>query len=335
LNHYQTYVLEEYVEEYHARRIHRRELLRRSALVVGTLPAATAVLAAMGCGGDDDDDDDVTPAATGASPAAATATQPAAPAATATTATSPAAGSSPAGSPAAATISSQDIRFPGPAGELRAHLAQPTGGPAGARYPAVVVIHENMGLLAHFKDVAQRYAKEGFVALALDLASRKGGTVQDGPQVAGFLTQTEPGAHAADSGAAAKYLLGLPNVRQGGVGITGFCFGGGIAFEAAATQPDFVAAVPYYGSATNVLEQLKTTKAAILVMYGATDTRITGQQDQVRAALQASGRPFDIRVYDGAGHAFFNEEKPSYHEASAKDSWTRALAWFRQYLPSA
>ena len=94
---------------------------------------------------------------------------------------------------------------------------------------------------------------------------------------------------------------------------------------------DVKAAAPYYGTCRQV-DKLKTTKTAVLAVYGGNDTRITGEADKVRAALQESGAPFDIQIYQGANHAFFNDTGGNYNEAAAKDAWARTLAWFRQYV---
>lgn len=92
------------------------------------------------------------------------------------------------------------------------------------------------------------------------------------------------------------------------------------------------AAVPYYGTARNVLSELASTQAAILVMYGANDSRITSEAEQVRAELEKSGRPFGIEIYPGANHAFFNDTGSNYNQAAAEDAWTKTLAWFRENL---
>jgi carboxymethylenebutenolidase len=92
--------------------------------------------------------------------------------------------------------------------------------------------------------------------------------------------------------------------------------------------------VPYYGTARRALQiGLAETEAAVLVMYGETDSRITGERPDVEAALMASGSPHEIMVHAGAGHAFFNDTAGSYNEAAATAAWEATLAWFREYLP--
>jgi carboxymethylenebutenolidase len=81
-------------------------------------------------------------------------------------------------------------------------------------------------------------------------------------------------------------------------------------------------------------DALSTTQVAFLVNYGANDARITAEAEEVKSRLAASGKPYQIQVYEGANHAFFNDTGASYNAAAAADSWTKALAWFRQYLPA-
>jgi carboxymethylenebutenolidase len=312
LDGHKLYLLEEFAEDYHARQMSRRDLLRRTLIVTGSIPLAASMLTALGCG---DSDDEAEPPAAAAQPT----TPP-----LATTA----AGVGPGVSPTDPAIEVKDLQIPGPASQLFGYLARPK---ANGTFPGVVIIHENQGMLEHFKDVARRFAKEGFVGLAVDLASRDGGSKPDPTQNSGY-TRLPSTDLVADLMAYTSYIKTQPFVKANALGVTGFCFGGGFAFELATASPDFKAAVPYYGTAMPVMEKLKTTKTAFLVMYGETDTRLTAQGTDVEAALKQSGTPYQIKIYPGAGHAFFGDHKTSYHEASAKDAWTQTLAWFRKYL---
>jgi carboxymethylenebutenolidase len=231
------------------------------------------------------------------------------------------------GTAASGDIEASDVSFPGPASDILGYLARPAGdGP----FAGILIIHENRGLLPHFKDVARRYAAEGFAAFAIDIASRRGGS----EAAAGQLGQIDPEDLVEDLQAGIDYLQSQAFVDPEAIGVTGFCFGGGYAFDITAASPDVKAAVPYYGTARRALEiGLAETKAAVLVMYGANDSRITNERSDVEAALKASGSPYQIIVHEGAGHAFFNDTGGSYNEAAATAAWTATLAWFRQYLP--
>ncbi len=313
MNPHQRYLIEEFVEDYRDRRLGRRDLLRRVLLITGSIPATASILTALGCGGNDDDDDAVdTPAA------ASTAT-----ASTGTSSPAPGSPTDPAG------VQATDIRFAGPAGELIAHLARPASSGAA---PAVVVIHENRGLTEHIKDIARRYAGEGFVALAIDLVSRNGGTQANASNASGLLGAARVDDLIADLRASEKYLNEQSFVRAGAVGVTGFCFGGGYTWELAIASSTIRAAVPYYGQLGRPLTDLSRTNAAILAIYAQNDTRITNQAKPIEAQLVAAGKTHQVQIYPGTDHAFFNDTGSRYNAAAATDAWKLTLEWFRKHL---
>ena len=310
LNHHQRYLIEEFAEDYIKRRMSRRDLLRRTLIITGSIPLTATVLTTLGCGDSSDPEPTAVPQPT-TPPLATTA-----------------AGIGPGVAPTDPAIEASDITIPGPASQLFGYLARPR---ASGTYPGIVIIHENQGLLDHFKDVARRYAKEGFVGLAVDLASRDGGSKPDSSQNTGYLRRTTAEL-TADLLAYTAYLKSQSFVKPNALGVTGFCFGGGYTFELATASSDIKAAVPYYGTAMGVLDKLSQTSVAFLVMYGETDTRLTSQSTSVEEKLRASGKTHDMKIYPGAGHAFFNDTGRAYHEPSAKAAWTETLAWFRRYL---
>lgn len=317
LEHHQQYLIEEFAEAYQEHRMERRDLLRRVLILTGSVPLTATMLFALGCGDSAGDE-----AAAPAAPPTNT------PIALATTE----AGVGPGVSPNDPAVVGQDITFKGPASDIKGYLARPA---AGGKFPAVLVIHENQGLLEHFKDVARRYAKEGFVAFSIDIISRKGGTTTDTAAVMAAYRELTQDDMTADMMASLDYLKAQPFVNvQASFGVTGFCFGGGQAWQITLASPDIKAAIPYYGSlAAERIDQLKTTKAAVYGMYGALDTRITGQAPAVEEALKASGRPYKIKVYENAMHAFFGDHKPNtYNQQAATDAWKETLAWFRTQL---
>jgi carboxymethylenebutenolidase len=305
LNPHQVYLLEEFAEDYLERRLSRRDLIHKALLITGSVPLAATSLLALGCG---DSDEDAEPAVTQPPP-------------------TPTIGAGTSVAEDDPAIQAQAVTYPGPAGELKGYLARPrTGGPSAG----LIVIHENRGLVPHISDVARRYAKEGFVALAVDMASRGGGSTEDTNQNMALLMQTQPADHVMDLQAGLNYLKSQNFVRAGGLGVTGFCYGGGYTFDLAANSQDIRAAVPFYGSVTNALPTLPSTRAAILVVYGGNDTRITSQQPQVEQAL--AGKMFEIKIYEGANHAFFNDTGGSYNQPAAADAWPLAVGWLRRHL---
>lgn len=280
-------------------------------MITGSVPLTATALLALGCGDSGGEE----------------------PQANATTAPPPttAAGTPPGTSPTDPDIQAADVTFPGPASEMKGYLARPR---ASGSYPGILVIHENRGLLDHFKDVARRYAKEGFVALAIDLVSRVGGTSQDAnANMAALRASTEE--FLADLTAGVNYLKQQPFVRANALGVTGFCFGGGYTWELAVNNPDIKAAVAYYGTLSPAgMEKIAQSNAAMLGIYGGNDARVNAQIPDMTARLQARGKPYEIKVFDGANHAFFNDTGGNYNEAAAKEAWTMTLAWFRRYLTS-
>ncbi len=314
MNTHQRYLIEEFAEEYLDHRLARRDLLRRVLLITGSVATTASVLTALGC----------------SSSSSKTLTA------------SPTFGSAGTKTPTAGTtgpvtlatvaaddlaVDASDVRFKGPASDILGYLAKPKTGPA----PAVLIIHENQGLLDHFRDVARRYAKLGFVGFAIDLLSRFGGTGPDNNTNIGALGRANPDDLVADLIAAVGYFKGQSFVRGGSLGVTGFCFGGNYAWETAIASPDVRAAVPYYGM-VRLLDQLPNTRAAVLAIYGGNDTRVTSQSTDVQQRLKAAGKTIEVLIEPGAGHAFFNDQKPSYNADAAQDAWQHTIAWFRQYL---
>jgi carboxymethylenebutenolidase len=315
LNAYQRYLVEEFADEYRERQMSRRELLRRVLIVTGSVPLTASVLTALGCGSDADDEADET-VASGTSPAGTTAATPTTAGATPSEA--------PPDSPA---VTEEDIEFEGPASPLFGRLAMPSVATA----PGILVIHENRGLNDHIREVAARYAAEGFVALAVDLVSRNGGSTEDTNANMGFLSSLDGAAVREDLSAYALHLQGLEGVQAGGIGVVGYCLGGGYTWEAAVGVPGVRAAVPYYGPCA-VIDELADSEAAILAIYGESDSRVTSQAEEVRAALEARGLPYEVQIYPGAGHAFFNDTGQNYNAEAAADAFDRTVAWFEEYL---
>jgi carboxymethylenebutenolidase len=224
--------------------------------------------------------------------------------------------------------SKQMIEFPSNAHHTPGYLVQPEG--AGT-YPGVVVIQEWWGLNPHIKEVAERFAAEGFVALAPDLYY---GEVAAEPDEARKLAMAlDRGRAVGECSAAAKYLSGLSNVAPKKIGTVGFCMGGGLSLSTAAHNGVIGAAVAFYG---RPLEADDTAKvgAPVLGLYGEEDQGIpVSLVRDFEEELAENNIPHEIHIYPGAGHAFFNETRPqAYHPEAAADAWERTLGWFRKHL---
>ncbi|HEY7269139.1 MAG TPA: dienelactone hydrolase family protein [Dehalococcoidia bacterium] len=218
------------------------------------------------------------------------------------------------------------ITFPNDSTDVSGYLCKPAGG---GRSPCVIVIQEWWGLVPHIKDLADRFAGEGFLALAPDLYHGPTATEPDGAMQLARSLAWDSALH--DLRASAKYLKARPE-SNGKLGVVGFCMGGGLSFRFAAHSDAPDAAVIFYGSSPSQLDEAKSVACPVLGLYGETDTRITSQAPALAEAMQAAGKPFEYRVYQGAPHGFFNNESAQFDRAASEDAWPRTLAFFRQHL---
>lgn len=237
-------------------------------------------------------------------------------------------------------ITTTTIRLRVPDGEMKCHQAQPRGP---GKFPAVIVIMEAFGLNDHIKDVAERIAHEGYVAIAPDLYYREPQNVvgYDQLQAAIGLMQTLVDDKViADLRAVITHLKAQTFVNRERIGITGFCMGGTIAFLAACKFPEEIkAAVPFYGGSiaadlpTAPLNFARDLKAPLLCFFGAKDPYIPlAQVQKIEDTLRTLGKPSEIKVYPGADHGFFCNDRASYHAEAAQDAWEKTKAWFEKYL---
>jgi carboxymethylenebutenolidase len=227
-------------------------------------------------------------------------------------------------------IVAEYITYPSPNGhgEVRGYLVRPAK--VEGKLPAVVVVHENRGLNPYIEDVARRLAKAGFIALAPDGLSSKGGYPGNDEKGREMQQQVDPSKLMNDFFAAVEYLM-KNDATTGKVGIVGFCYGGGVASAAAVAYPELGAAVGFYGRQPKD-EDVPKIKAPILLHYGELDTRINEGWPAYEAALKANGKTYEAYVYPGANHGFHNDSTPRYDKAAAELAWQRTIDWFRKYL---
>jgi carboxymethylenebutenolidase len=222
-----------------------------------------------------------------------------------------------------------DVTFSSQDAEITAYLARPV---AEGVYPAVMICHENRGLTDHIRDVARRFAKVGYVAIAPDLLSREGGTATlERDAVPGLLTNAGMDRHVADFTAAFDYLQGQEFVETDRIGMNGFCFGGGVTWLCAAEIPGLKAAAPFYGPGPE-LDQVPNIQAAVLGVFAESDDWVNSGIEPLREALEAAGVTFEFKIYPGTGHAFNNDTGDRYVEEQALQAWEDMLAWFEQYI---
>ena len=226
-------------------------------------------------------------------------------------------------------ITTETVTYASPDGngEVRAYLVRPAGV---AEAPGVLVIHENRGLNPYIEDVARRVAKAGFVALAPDGLSSVGGYPGDGDAGRELQAKVDPEKLMNDFLAAVTTLMDHP-ATTGRVGITGFCYGGGVANAAAVAIPELAAAVPFYGRQAPAAD-VPRINAPILLHFAELDTRINEGWPAYEAALKAEGKVYEAHIYPGVNHGFHNDTTPRYDEAAATLAWDRTIDWFRRYL---
>src|SRR5215211_3126443 len=204
------------------------------------------------------------------------------------------------------------VQFPFAGGNTAGYLAEPEKGSG----PGLVVIQEWWGLVDHIKDVCDRFAAEGFVALAPDLYH---GKTTKSPDEAGKLMMALRIDEAEnDLGAAVQYLLTSDSTTSKKIGVVGFCMGGALALYTATKNQNIGACVVFYGGHPKVKPDLPNLNAPMLGLYAEKDRSVT--PDSVRAlerGVKALGKSIDVVIYPGADHAFFNDTRPEVYNAGA------------------
>jgi carboxymethylenebutenolidase len=321
LNQFETYLVHEFVEDYEDGIMSRRDMVGRVVHIAGGVAAAATLLTRMGV-----------------KPVSAQEGTPPVPTPTAPRSTVSVAEDDP-------RIAGQDVTYPGLDGaEIMAYMAMPAGGAtptagAAAPLPAVMICHENRGLNPHIRDVARRWAAQGYVAVAPDLLSREGGVgaIADPAEVPALLTGggTEPQRHVDDFKALAAWLAQEGRSDPNRLAMTGFCFGGGITWRCATQMPELKAAAPYYGPPPP-LDAVPNITAAVLGVYSDDPKDFANEGlAELTAALEAAGITFEIEVYPNTQHAFHNDTGPRWNEEQALNAWNDTVAWFERYAKNA
>lgn len=291
------------VRAFQVGQITRREFLARAVATLGSVTAATTLLAACGQPGTQSPPPVVEESPENETPAVAESEE---------------------------GLITETVEYPDADGEtLMGYLARPADAEA---LPAVVVIQEWWGLDEHIRDVTRRFAREGFIALAPDLYD---GVVTTEPDEARKLVMELDMQEAVrEIQQAIDFLQAQDYVAGQQVGVVGFCMGGRLSLQTALVEADLGAVVAFYGSPLTP-EEAQEVQAPVLGLYGSDDPSIP--VDAVRTMEEAFGQAeveHEIQVYEGAGHAFFNDERDSYNAAAAEDAWPRTIEWFRTHLTS-
>jgi len=216
----------------------------------------------------------------------------------------------------------------GTSGKMRGYLVKPAGdGP----FPAVLVVHENRGLIPYIEDVARRTAVEGFLALAPDGLSPIGGypgNDDDGKVMQKSLDQDKLFTDLLNSAG----FLKNHEWSTGKLGATGFCYGGGVVNNLAVRMgKDLNAAVPFYGRAP-ATEDVAKIQAPLMIQYAENDPRVNASREEYRKALEDNKKDFVMYTYEGTRHGFHNNSTPRYNEEQAKIAWERTISFFKKHL---
>src|SRR5262245_11337745 len=239
-------------------------------------------------------------------------------------------------------MTEDQIEFQRDGDTIRGYAARPSGaGP----FPGLVLIPDVRGLYDHYRDVARRFAGEGFFTFAIDLYSREGAPdLPDMAAVFRWIRDLPDPRVLADLGGAVRCLGARADVRPERIGITGFCMGGQYALMAACSVDGLAACVSWYGmlryaektaaKPVSPLELAPKLGCPYLGLFGAEDAIIPpADVDELRAVLDRAHKSYDIHVYPGAGHAFFNDSRPdAYRPEAAADAWPRAIAFLHRHL---
>jgi carboxymethylenebutenolidase len=232
------------------------------------------------------------------------------------------------------------------AGGVPAYLARPDDQ---GRFSAILICFEAFGLNNHIKEVCERLAREGYVAIAPDFYHRQPeprtssySDMEYTFKLAGTLIDTDA---MNDARRAIDYLKAQPFVDTERIGVMGFCMGGRLAFLTACRFPaDIKAAVPFYGGGigskgrfegqtTIPLDEADQIKAPLLLFFGERDAYISPQDVQrIESQLQALNKNAEVLVYPEVDHGFFCDERASYNAEAARNAWGRALSLFENAL---
>jgi carboxymethylenebutenolidase len=214
------------------------------------------------------------------------------------------------------------VEFPSNGSTAEGYLAGPDG-----RGPGLVVVQEWWGLVPHIKDVADRFAAEGFVALAPDLFH--GEATFEPDQAGKLLMDLDLERAGRDLGGSVDYLLGLEQVEPKKVGSVGFCAGGALALMLATLKP-VDAAITFYGGPIKTKPNYANLRGPVLGHFGTEDHGASpGYANALFDEIRSHGVDATLYFYEGADHAFFNDDRPSVHHPEHSDlAWRRTLDFF-------
>lgn len=215
--------------------------------------------------------------------------------------------------------------------EVNAFIAKPAFAGQGQpdQIPAIIIIHEWWGMNPHIENIAQRYAREGFIAVAADLYD--GVTTRDAQEASALMGKLKPEQGIESLKIVLNGLRANPEISK--IGVTGFCMGGTFALLLAC-HAKIEASAPFYGDVPVDTSFIEKLGCPVLFIGGEKDQWITLEKmNRLDAALKQYGKQGEVRIYKGADHAFFNDTRPEvYSQSDAEDAWKRVIEFFNQHL---
>jgi len=219
----------------------------------------------------------------------------------------------------------QRVDFPSNGHTCSGYLATPSSG----KGPAVIVIQEWWGLVSHIEDLVERFAREGFIAIAPDLYHGK--TTKSPDEAGKMLMELDADRAQKEIAGAGAYLLQRPECSSKTFGVAGFCMGGALAKYEATKDPNVGAAVSFYGGFKKVSFDWENLHAPILLIAGENDKGVSADGERALGdKLKSMGKDATVITYPNADHAFFNDTRPEvYNESASRDAWQKTLEFFR------
>ncbi len=214
-------------------------------------------------------------------------------------------------------------------GTIKGYLARPAAA-GSAKLPTILVVHENRGLNPHIEDITRRLALDGYMAFAPDALTPLGGYPGDEDKARAEFAKLDQTKSREDFVAAAAWLKTRADTT-GKIGVTGFCYGGGIAHMLTTRLPDLAASVPFYGNHPAAADATKV-KTPLQIHFAGIDERINAAWPAYETALKGAGARYEAHVYAGTQHGFNNDTTPRYDAAAAKLAWERTMAFFKLHL---
>jgi carboxymethylenebutenolidase len=221
------------------------------------------------------------------------------------------------------------VEFPSNGSTTSGFLARPEGdGP----FPGVVVVQEWWGLNDNIKDIAERFAREGFVAFAPDLYH--GRVVKEPDEAMKLMMALDTNRASQELVKATEHLSQQPYLRGRGIGAIGFCMGGGLALTLATDSPLIRAAAPFYGAPPDPIDKVQNLRGPVFAVFAEHDDWIGPPvREKLQQAMTEHSKQFEFKVYPGTDHAFFNDTRPEvYNKDASDDAWNKVLELFRRNL---